>query len=171
MFSIWRSTLANDKCCSDFFVKTHTLALLNKLNIGRQSALWKWRLPRHVGRTHARTHAVCACVAITPAPTLPSLRASSITSLPWLFSWCNPLIHLVILLDKLVNALLALCSLLKMSLFSIRVEGVALLLITAQELHYAEPSGCLCRMSCGPALVRFLSALCHLCCAFHLQPR
>jgi hypothetical protein len=31
---------------------THTLALLNKLNICRQSALWKWRLPRHAQRVH-----------------------------------------------------------------------------------------------------------------------
>jgi hypothetical protein len=69
----------------------------------------------------------------------PSLLAPSFTPLPWLFSRCYPSIHLVILLDKLVNALLTLCSLLKMSLFSIRVEGVALLLISAQELYYADP--------------------------------
>ncbi len=60
---------------------THTLALLNKLNIGRQSALWKWRLPRHAGRKHARSHAVCAGATIfcsssqslhtSPSPSLP----------------------------------------------------------------------------------------------------
>ncbi len=52
--------------CTIWKICTHTLALLNKLNIGRQSALWKWRLPRHAGRKHARSHAVCASVTITP---------------------------------------------------------------------------------------------------------
>jgi hypothetical protein len=44
-------------CCNAIHVAcplsgTHKLALLNKLNIGRQSALWKWRLPRHVLAVH-----------------------------------------------------------------------------------------------------------------------
>jgi hypothetical protein len=59
---------------------THTLALLNKLNIGRQSALWKWRLSRHAGRTHARSHAVFAGATIScsssqslPTPSSPPL--------------------------------------------------------------------------------------------------
>ncbi len=58
----------------------HTLALLNKLNIGRQSTLWKWRLPRHAGRKHARSHAVCAGVTISfsssPPPSCLCLRSS-----------------------------------------------------------------------------------------------
>jgi hypothetical protein len=34
-----------------------TTSFIEILNRGRNSALWKWRPPRHVGRTPARTHA------------------------------------------------------------------------------------------------------------------
>ncbi len=62
----WAAAETSTSAISHVLGGPHTLALLNQLNIGRQSALWKWRLPRHAWRKHARSHAVCAGVTITP---------------------------------------------------------------------------------------------------------
>ncbi len=52
--------------------------------------LWKWRPPRHAGRTHAPSHVVCSSVSITPSPTF------NHPSLPFLLLYPEPALHLTL---------------------------------------------------------------------------